>query len=85
VKTAPGNRGTQRLTQPRRGVTLVAGGNAPGTGALSPPSPLPLGPPPCLLESYGRQAEGSGPAFRSVRAGRPQGGRERGVPQSGTG
>jgi len=30
--------------------------------------------PPCLLESYGRQAEGFGPAFRSVRAGRPQGG-----------
>jgi len=32
------------------------------------------GPPPCLLKSYGRQAEGFGPAFRSVRAGRPQGG-----------
>jgi hypothetical protein len=31
-------------------------------------TPLPRGPPPCLLESYGRQAEGSG----------PQGGRERG-------
>ena len=29
--------------------------------------PPPLGPPPCLLESYGRQAEGY----------RPQGGRER--------
>jgi len=34
------------------------------------------GPPPCLLESYGRQAEGFGPAFRSVRAGRPQGGND---------
>jgi hypothetical protein len=32
------------------------------------------GPSPCLLESYGRQAKGYGPAFRSVRAGRPQGG-----------
>ena len=31
------------------------------------------GPSPCLLGSYGRQAEGYGPAFRSVRAGRPQG------------
>jgi hypothetical protein len=41
VKRAPGNRGTQPLTQPRRGVTLVAGGKAPGTGALSPPTPLP--------------------------------------------
>jgi hypothetical protein len=30
-------------------------------------------PSPCLLESYGRQAEGFGPAFRRVRAGRPQG------------
>ena len=28
---------------------------------------------PCLLEPYGRQAEGFRPAFRSVRAGRPQG------------
>ena len=28
---------------------------------------------PCLLESYGRQAEGFGPAYRSVRAGRPRG------------
>jgi hypothetical protein len=44
------------------------------------------GPPPCLLESYGRQAQGFGPAFRSVRAGRPQGGRRaealRPAPQS---
>jgi hypothetical protein len=30
-------------------------------------------PSPCLLESYDRQAEGFGPAFRSVRAGWPQG------------
>ena len=35
--------------------------------------PPPCGLSPCLLESYGGQAEGYGPAFRSVRAGRPQG------------
>jgi hypothetical protein len=41
MKAAPGDRGARPLSEPRRGVRLVAGGSAPGNGALSPPAPLP--------------------------------------------
>jgi len=82
------------------------GGQQPPSGQGAPrpttpnPSSAPVGAalvaarglPPCLLESYGRQAEDLGPAFRSVRpatqsrlratgrAGRPQGGQPQGLP-----
>jgi hypothetical protein len=62
-KSKPGYRAVRGKPKPRRASSKRA---SPSRGD---------GPPPCLLESYGRQAEGSGPAFRSVRAGRPQGGR----------
>jgi hypothetical protein len=64
-KSKPGYRTVRGKPKPRRASSKRA---SLSRGDGPPPDPSPE-------EGFGSQAEGSGPAFRSVRAGRPQGGR----------